>query len=660
MHCNWRQIAPTRNHCQVVDDKQKNPYSFSSSYAQATSVPDNNEPSSSRSNATSSMSPEMTEMSQQDPVGEAGAAGGNTGGGDAAKHRKWWEKLFFAEYVTRKQQEDKELEELAPPEIAGGSQTPGVAEASSGPIPPPTTELSSSASSGTTKDERANIISDTATSHSTVVPGRRLEGLPTAGVISIPPSLRHLGMPSNPTSRQKGYVTKMAVLKQWEMKLANGITIPSKSEAALSSSLSNSKLPPKPDQHAPPNVLPLLDGRMFFSSAQSYPCSVFSVIKYSQRKEEAMRRRRKLEEMGGGGRMYFATEGRDWRGTSYRSIIFSQDAIDEIRRKIFIMEEKKRKKSLKRMKKKEATDKPTKLRKKLQKSKSSKQKARIEGLSCEDLSASDSSSSSSCSSDSDSGDEYVPGFLDDPEMVHGRHRQTIIGDKLVGPIVSSSILFVRPKALKAELNKQFRERFDGWEPPRSKWKFIGAKAVSGVYTLIEPKIGDESNVSGSGNQIQEVEDIRIPPSLTLSKIRNLKSQALFGCLNAGCEIGTVALACVFFERLCLDCRVDKSNRRLSMGACLLLAYKFNEPSVKLVNDFPDKENKKKGKKRGLISTFHRTCKKSGSIFASLLNFLATDWSLGPKELFSAEWGVFVALEFKLHATPSQVSPLNRA
>jgi hypothetical protein len=83
--------------------------------------------------------------------------------------------------------------------------------------------------------------------------------------------------------------------------------------------------------------------------------------------------------------------------------------------------------------------------------------------------SSDSSTSTDSSSDSSS-EEYTPGFLDDPEMVHGRHRQTIMGDKLVGPIISSTIQFVRPRALKSELNKQFRERFDGWEPPRTKWR----------------------------------------------------------------------------------------------------------------------------------------------------------------------------------------------
>ena len=68
----------------------------------------------------------------------------------------------------------------------------------------------------------------------------------------------------------------------------------------------------------------------------------------------------------------------------------------------------------------------------------------------------------------------------------------------------------------------------------------------------------------------------MPPSLTLSKIRSLKEQALAAAVRAKLEISTVALAIIYFERLCLDCRVDKSNRRLSFAACLLLAIKINE------------------------------------------------------------------------------------
>jgi hypothetical protein len=82
----------------------------------------------------------------------------------------------------------------------------------------------------------------------------------------------------------------------------------------------------------------------------------------------------------------------------------------------------------------------------------------------EDETGSDSDSEMSTSSVES--DEYVPGFLDDPEMVQGRHRHVMIGDRVTGCIVSSTILYVDPEELKADLNKQFRERFDGWEPPK--------------------------------------------------------------------------------------------------------------------------------------------------------------------------------------------------
>lgn len=42
-------------------------------------------------------------------------------------------------------------------------------------------------------------------------------------------------------------------------------------------------------------------------------------------------------------------------------------------------------------------------------------------------------------------------------------------------------------------------------------------------------------------------------------------------------MATVALACVYFERLCLAGVVTKPNRRLTMAACIVIAYKFNEP-----------------------------------------------------------------------------------
>jgi Cyclin, N-terminal domain len=116
----------------------------------------------------------------------------------------------------------------------------------------------------------------------------------------------------------------------------------------------------------------------------------------------------------------------------------------------------------------------------------------------------------------------------------------------------------------------------------------------------------------------------MPPSLTLSKIRSLKQQALHAAVKANLEIGTVALACVYFERLCLDCRVDKSNRRLTSAACLLLASKINEPNQSLVireeeNDGDDDIMSTR------LQSWVRPNKRSNKMFASLLLFFTQDW-----------------------------------
>ena len=131
----------------------------------------------------------------------------------------------------------------------------------------------------------------------------------------------------------------------------------------------------------------------------------------------------------------------------------------------------------------------------------------------------------------------------------------------------------------------------------------------------------------------------------------MKQQALLACIECNIEISTVALATVYFERLALDCRVDKSNRRLTFAACLLIAIKINEANVAL---FHEQSNKTSKKGVDVIKSWIRT-KKDDDVFASLLEFFTHEWSLSLKTLFAAEFGVFAALGFKLHATPSQVA-----
>jgi hypothetical protein len=267
---------------------------------------------------------------------------------------------------------------------------------------------------------------------------------------------------------------------------------------------------------------------------------------------------------------------------------------------------------------------------------------------------------------------YHCGFLDDPNIVHGRNRNVMMGTKVTGPIISSTIQFVKPSVLKADLNKQFRERFDQYEPPKSQRKYICAKVIDGVYTLIDPtenNIHDEdmddvlpptTTASSSrrhrSNSIidnHERDTIRMPPSLTLSKIRSLKQQALAACIRARIEISTLALAIIYFERLCLDCRVDKSNRRLSFAACLLLASKVNESNSIIAYDRhavaeATTTTKTDGSRRTpSMTTWVKPSKKSGKIFESLIVFFTNDWSLSLKQLYAAEWIVFTVSRYAL-------------
>jgi hypothetical protein len=223
----------------------------------------------------------------------------------------------------------------------------------------------------------------------------------------------------------------------------------------------------------------------------------------------------------------------------------------------------------------------------------------------------------------------------------------MVGNKVTGPIISSVTQFVDPADLKAELNKKFLARFDGWESPKCQRRYIGGHVVNGVYTLADPTEIDNyqsRHKYGSGEHKgttfnSDIDSIRMPPSLTLSKIRSLKQQILMIGLKSDLEISTIALASVYFERLCLDCRVDKSNRQISFAACLLLAYKTNEPNVAVIQ-------KPKETKKGMQQILHpfiHPARKSIGVYSSLLDNLTNHFSLSLKNLMAAEWGVFVAL-----------------
>jgi hypothetical protein len=530
---------------------------------------------------------------------------------------------------------------------------------------------------GPTRQDKQSILANSSLMAS--APGRRLEGdeairiqipltvvgggsHPSAGNNSkISGSLTNkVSLTSSSSSNSTNMLTKqrsiarVAALREWERQTAHGIP---KTPTAV----------PQP---------PLLDGRLFFSASGSYPVSVYSMIRYEPKREEAQLRRLKLEARGGGGSQ-FRIPARDWRGISYRSLLPRARRVD----------------SDKYAKRTASSSDGQEIRafnrflKETRERDSDYDAGKVPSRSeSKDMDYDDDESSLS----SDDSNEYVPGILDDPDMVLGRHRNVMMGDRVIGPIIASTIQFVEPALLKADLNKQFRERFDGWEPSKSALKYIGAKVVNGNYILTEPVIDDDedepieekplsplpknkrrqssttsssaaSEISKEHPQSMEKQatekQMRMPPSLTLSKVRSLKHQALQVALKANFEIGTLSLACVYFERLCLDCRVDKSNRRLTFAACLLLASKLNEPNVGLVMQNTS-SNPNNGNGEGIVnrfSSFARPNNRSNTMFAALLEFFTQEWELTLKNLFDCEWGVFAALGFSLHAKPSQVA-----
>jgi hypothetical protein len=168
---------------------------------------------------------------------------------------------------------------------------------------------------------------------------------------------------------------------------------------------------------------------------------------------------------------------------------------------------------------------------------------------------------------------YEPNSLDDPDLRYGCHRYVLQRSKNTGPILSSIITYVNKKDLKETLNEQFREKHP-----------------------------------------------QLPPSLTLSKIRNCKKETMLFCVKIGLELSTVALAMINFERLCLKGIVTKYNRKLSMAVSLILAFKFHEDGF-------DSNKKKK---------------------YLLMDFFDKEWDLPPDDIFEAEFGALVHLGFLLH------------
>lgn len=168
--------------------------------------------------------------------------------------------------------------------------------------------------------------------------------------------------------------------------------------------------------------------------------------------------------------------------------------------------------------------------------------------------------------------DYDPDLLSDPQWPCGKHKRVLI----FASYMTTVIEYVKPSDLKRDMNETFREKF--------------------------PHI-----------------------KLTLSKIRSLKREMRLVGEDCGLQPLTIAMAFVYFEKLVLQGRLNKQNRKLVSAACILLAAKIS-------SDLKKQEVK------------------------HLIDKLEDCFRLSRKELISFEFIILVSLQMALYLPESKVLP----